>query len=478
MIELDHLVCNHLPNSIMEWHAQAFDADADPTRRKTINVWDDLTILQHMDVVNYLKHQVEHKFMVPVMLEHADKPSSEHSNSKDDDHEIKRLMGESVTYHGDTFEMPKEAQEHGVKGPIVEQYVANIAKEIVENHMYNAVVQVACEAVWHTCMFYGRENKQEEHHLERIKQHHKIGEKMQQEKQKENENEKEKVLIVIKKESDIESSEEKRQPRSRKKSTHLKNSDLIDMVTSANNLSRASHRLHHASDAKERLEDQLKLCWDNDIDGCNYNNGQHDNWTPLMIAAYNNHFEAVEILLNASSGRPIARWDATNCFGQTAMHLIASSTTGTEDTKEAEQILMCIAKAAGIMKAGDTKECLNALEEVLSRRTFPHKIGAPTHIHTAYMYGKKAVDYEKEHDDTYEHLIHDKKGKCCGFRAPRLASIFFFVDTPLRLLNEFFERNWSNGSHTVTECAHAGHNSSIFAPIKKAIKSGRGVPRV
>ena len=57
MIELDHLVCNHLPNSIMEWHAQAFDADADPTRRKTITVWDDLTILQHMDVVNYLNHQ-------------------------------------------------------------------------------------------------------------------------------------------------------------------------------------------------------------------------------------------------------------------------------------------------------------------------------------------------------------------------------------------------------------------------------------
>ena len=54
---------------------------------------------------------------------------------------------------------------------------------------------------------------------------------------------------------------------------------------------------------------QLKLCWENEIDGCNWHNENHDEWTPLMIASYNNHEDAVKILLQKTGGRPKAKWD-------------------------------------------------------------------------------------------------------------------------------------------------------------------------
>ena len=54
---------------------------------------------------------------------------------------------------------------------------------------------------------------------------------------------------------------------------------------------------------------QLKLCWENEIDGCNWHNENHDEWTPLMIASYNNHEDAVKILLMKTGLRPKAKWD-------------------------------------------------------------------------------------------------------------------------------------------------------------------------
>ena len=115
MTELDHLICKRLPQAITIWHDKVDDKD-DTKRRQTMNIWDDLTILQHMEVVNYLTEQVERKFMVPIMMEHAHKPNSEHSSAKgEEEHGIQHVheKPDKVTYHGEHFYMPKEAQLHG-----------------------------------------------------------------------------------------------------------------------------------------------------------------------------------------------------------------------------------------------------------------------------------------------------------------------------------------------------------------------------
>lgn len=101
-------------------------------------------------------------------------------------------------------------------------------------------------------------------------------------------------------------------------------------------------------------------------------------------------------------------------------------------------------------------------------------MGNENHIHTSYVYGRKAVDWERKHPGKdYEHVLEDNKDRCCGFNAPRCAALFRFLDRPLALVEEFFERIWVNGGSTIEESAHEHLNSHIFDKVKKELKRDR-----
>ena len=58
-----------------------------------------------------------------------------------------------------------------------------------------------------------------------------------------------------------------------------------------------------------------------------------------------------------------------NCFGETTLHLLVQSMSGTEDTKEAGYIIIALLKEAGCYNQGDSEKNQELLTDILKRRS-------------------------------------------------------------------------------------------------------------
>ena len=262
------------------------------------------------------------------------------------------------------------------------------------------------------------------------------------------------------------------------------------------------------------------------IDGANWKNPEHDYWTPLMIAAYNNNdgscvvvlcmflFDrwcaltviisffvvlvpipiptgAVELLLDAGGNYDPALWNATNCFGETTMHVIAHSPHSSHGSDKSKKIANLLARHAHIF-AGSEEDSLAMLHsKISSRLTYPHKdcltirgrkkfASMPF---AEYKYGRKFTDWKetrghvtnedgstRPHEDTdYVHTQEVNKESCCGFHIPFCARLFSFIDYPMALFWGFFERSWVNGGYTVEQYTQK-YDSHIVDSLKAEIK--------
>ena len=58
-----------------------------------------------------------------------------------------------------------------------------------------------------------------------------------------------------------------------------------------------------------------------------------------------------------------------NCFGETTLHLLVQSMSGTEDTKEAGCIIIALLQEAGCYTQGDSEKNQELLTDILKRRS-------------------------------------------------------------------------------------------------------------
>jgi hypothetical protein len=191
-----------------------------------------------------------------------------------------------------------------------------------------------------------------------------------------------------------------------------------------------------------------------------------------MIAAYNNNDDAVEILLDKEATYYIAKWDSTNCFGESTFHLIAHS-PHSQGCNKSRSIARALAHAAEIFASDKKISMKNLKYRIQSRLTYPHKKSQPNVDHAAYKYGRQYTDWKARHpgkvDTDYVHVKEDEGNKCCGFHAPFCAKLFKFLDYPVAKFYEFFERSWVNGGFTVDQYAEY-HRSDIIKSIEHEIK--------
>ena len=537
VVEIDHLVKALLPQAIDNYHKAKRDApNSKPeklpnvkegcttpihaSKEKMIQLFEKFTVLQHMEVVNYLKSKSEEKYLFQLRLQRLEKPDTKHTEEDGAlDHGIKHVL-DKIKYNEVTFVFPQYAQEHGAKGPVVDAYVAQEAANIIGTHFSNACIHVAGMAVWHTCQYYGTQCAHESHHLARIKTHHDLTQKVQAHEQAtlnaatDLENQRKDTQAVgaagagesgskgeekiaksweeNKMEKDTKEKKDaafcrhqrKRLMMQKKTPKQAAQPDVAEgqrLAANVGHMSRSIRKLHHSKDDATRLRDVLKTCHLAGIDGANWKNPAHDSWTPLMIAAYNNRDVAVDILLDSSqTSYTVSDWSATNCFGETTFHLIAHSPHHESNSDKSKKIGFKLAEAAGIgLNPGDgsgTETTMQKFYDLIKNvLTFPHHANAPTVKHSAYIYGRKFTDWQskKENkgkiDTDYEHIQEDRKESCCGFKAPRCARCFAFLDAPITMVREFFERNWVNGGLSVHEYADL-YGSDILSSIEHKIK--------
>ena len=153
------------------------------------------------------------------------------------------------------------------------------------------------------------------------------------------------------------------------------------------------------------------------------------------------------------------------------MHVIAHSPHSSHGSDKSIKIANLLARHAHIF-AGTEEDSLALLHsKISSRLTYPHKdcltirgrkkfASMPF---AEYKYGRKFTDWKdtrghvtnedgstRPHEDTdYVHTQEVNKESCCGFHAPFCARLFSFIDYPMALFWDFFERSWVNGGYTV-----------------------------
>jgi hypothetical protein len=286
----------------------------------------------------------------------------------------------------------------------------------------------------------------------------------------------EEELEALRKHADMETGlldEHKQQDR---RTTHV-SFDLEASVVHANSVQEAGQMVNHPANSRERLLQQLELCAENGIDGANWKNPDHDDWTPLMIAAINNNVGAAEIILNLNNtyGRyPGGQWDATNIFGETALHLIAKNKFGSSCSQIVKTIIEGYQLVGGsLFDISDNEEAAEIYTKILARRSNPHKRNEHTEVHSYFKFGVLATDWEKLNEGM--DYVHDFKAenikKCCGFNWPRVAKLFQFLDAPLMAVERFFDRAWMNGGHSVQEMSKLHGNAKMFTSLGQEISA-------
>ena len=511
---MDHLAKDAIPAALSRWidapypwwkeehmSGDPFRASKEERERTSgIRLFEDLTLVQHAQVINILKEEVEGNTMFFTVLEQTPRPKTgphggeghrKHRHKKKEDADSSDGDNNKEISLDEVGSIPTRvlnfARLYGVKGGEIESFVRHTAEEAVANAFTEACIHTAGYAVFHAAQYFVIKCLNDEHHKERIEKMARLAAEAEAEAKAEAAEEaaKEEAAAASAtaaaaaaegggKGTDLEAapSPPKIVRKNRRTSLGI-SADVLDSLESANDLKQKKFTLHHSEDPVERLASCLALCAEHDIDGANWHYDDHDMWTPLMVAAYNANVEAVKILL--SDGRAYgdgrrwtpANWDTINCYGETTLHLLAYSTGGKEDSKQAKAIVKRLLLEAGA-RNGDLAQQNESLRMALHARTYPNGSRVPgknkMHKDLVYVYGRKAAE-----DELFEEHERDRKTKCCGIRAPFLAGLFNMIDQPMREINRFFSRTYANGGYSVLEYAKQSGNLRNFKQYVKKV---------